>query len=216
MANRPAGLTTLVDQDFEFAWSGGGSLPGGGNVDAWQSGVCGTEVVDGRSVWYSTYKPGLSGGGPDTMRFGLPSGQDRTYVSFRVKWEDGFDHNPTSEKMLFFHHGSGYSLFQFLYGVESVLVGGQELYANRAPVPAGPPQLGSLPQALPVDGEWIEYEVEITRTGIKWWRNGVLHGEHSVSLPQVSSVDLDATWGGGGNKQGTHKRWTDFIVIAGD
>lgn len=234
--NRPAGLTTLYAQDYDFAYTSPGrgerDLPaGGGRHTDWGLGVfLGTRAesiaADGM-VWVTTYPPGLSGTGPEKVSFALPR-PDVLYLSWRVLWEDGFDHNGTSEKWLHFNVECAEPtfIFQLMYGVEAV-EGIPEpgpgsypevkdrLRANRAPVAKN---ASGDPLAVPPDGELLEYELLLDRTTrtVKWWRNGVLHAEHvGVTIPAICQVEQGATWGGGGNKQGTHERLVDHLVIAG-
>jgi hypothetical protein len=169
-------------------------------------------------VLEEVYPPHLSGGGTSAVFRDVPS-TDKLYVSWVVKWEAGFHHNNTSEKLIYFNpDDSDYFIFQFHWGAESIYNirgadGDGSLWANQRPRrPAD-----GVHDAPPLDGEWIEYELLFDRAAgtAKWWRNGVLHGDHSGrSFPRLNHVKLDTTWGGGGDKQGTHSRFTDHFFVA--
>lgn len=231
-ANLPAGWATISDygfddtlpphQDGQF-WevplgsSGWSALDWGGVGGEIKRSVDATAPCSPEFVLEEVYPPHLSGTGPSKVFYNF-SAADELYVSWAVMWQTGFDHNTTSEKLIFFNLGDADGfLFQFLYGVEMVYGidedGFEALRANQLP----PNEFGHG-DAPPVDGTWQLYELYFDRaTGtVRWWKDGILHGSHTGrTFPAIHNVEIDATWGGGGDKMGTHSRYTDHIFIAG-
>lgn len=174
-----------------------------------------------------TYPPHLSGGGTTSFVRTIPTCR-QVYISWVVKWDAGFHHNGNSEKQLYFNFGdSNYFLFQFHWGSEAIYNirpdpneprqaqingGDNSLRANLMPSASN-----GLPFAPPIDGEWVEYEfIFEQQTGrVRWWLNGVQHADHvGRSFPAVRHLKFSTTWGGGGDKQGTHRRYTDDVLVA--
>ena len=231
--NLPPGWSTLTDYGFEDAppthvdgrpqeamlgssgwrvtdWG----LVGGGPRRSSDAGA----PVSPQFVMEEVYPPHLSGQGPDKVSYYL-SPRTKIYISWLVKWESGFHHNTTSEKMIYFNHtGVGDQfLFEFTYGVEMVQyiqegTGYEALRANQLP-----PNFFGHGNAPPTDGAWIEYELlfDSTTGTVMWWKNGQLRGSHTArSFTPIRLIEITGTWGGGGDKQGTHSRYTDHIFVA--
>ena len=231
--NLPQGWATLVDYGFDdpgpVHQDGVTRVAplGASGWDATDWGIAGgavRRVQDSASplspgyVLEEVYPAHLSGQGPDKVTLDSIPGAAKVYVSWVVKWDQTFHHNTTSEKMIYFNFGaSNYFLFEFLYAVEMMYnlpdAGGYpHLRANQLP----PNQFGHG-NAPPVNGVWMEYEILLDRTTgtVKWWKDGVLHGSHTGrTFPNINSLEIAATWGGGGDKQGTSSRYTDHIFVA--
>lgn len=173
------------------------------------------------------YPAGARGGGTAVYRRDVPRGQ-RFYLSWVVKWDADFQHNGTSEKLIYLNDGDpDYALFQFHWGSESIynirpdpneprqanISGGDNsLRANLMPSGSG-----GLPLAPPLDGQWCEYELLLERaTGrVRWWLNGELRADHIGRVfPSIFGVKTSTTWGGGGQHDRQCSRYTGHITIA--
>jgi hypothetical protein len=173
-------------------------------------------------VLAETYPAGLSGGGATAWSQEFQRA-DRFYLSWVVKWDADFHHNGTSEKLIYFNHDDGKSLiFQFhwgaeaMYGIEpaaSDYVVDGSLHANKLSRRGD----GVFDAPWPRDGAYHEYEILFDRASgtVKWWKDGQLRAHHTGrSFPQIHNVRPDTTWGGGGNKQGSQRRYTDHMLVA--
>jgi hypothetical protein len=168
-------------------------------------------------VLEEVYPPGLSGSGTSAVYRSIPS-SDKLYISWVGKWQTGFQHNNTSEKQIYFNpDASNYFIFQFHWGAESIYnirddSGNSWIEANQLPK-----RSDGVHNAPPLDGVWVEYEFLFDRASgtVRWWRNGELRASWTGrSFPTLNHLKLDTTWGGGGNKSGTHSRYTDHIFVA--
>jgi hypothetical protein len=164
-----------------------------------------------------TYPAHLSGSGTTNVYRGDIPSSDVVYFSWLVKWDSDFHHNSNSEKLLFFNSGPNQYFFAYHWNNEVIekirqTDGLDILEANQM----GPDSFGH-PMARPINGQWVEFELLFERsTGtVKWWTNGELRAHHtgrSFDIP--TSVRIDSTWGGGGDKQGSQDRCTDHFTIA--
>ena len=231
--NLPSGWTTVTDYGFDdplLAHQDGVQRVSRLGSSGWEVtdwGLVGGDVRRTADA-LSPYSPGyvleevypahLSGQGPDKVTFSQVPNGAKVYVSWVMKWDATFNHNTTSEKLIYFNYGStNYVLFEFLYGVEMMYnlpeAGGYpHLRANRMP----PNQFGHG-NAPPVNGVWIEYEIMFDQTTgtVQWWKDGVLRGSHTGrAVPRIVNLEIAATWGGGGDKQGVSSRYNDHIFVA--
>lgn len=231
--NRPSHLPLVEDYGFEddrpatpAAGSGLASLPFGDSGwlgSFWDNGIepgfradVGDAPCSPSSVLEQVYPPDLFGDGPSGASLTLDPPLNEYYIAWVVKWDANFDHNEVSEKLLFLNLESGDPhLFQFEWNEEAIHYvaeapeegGNEALRANRAPN-----------GAEPINGEWIVYELyfDVPTGTARWWRNGVLQGEHfGRDFGPLQSISINGTWGGGGYSTGTHSRYTDDILIAG-
>lgn len=227
-ANNP-GLPVIFDESFPYDWNEGMGTPprwdgmGSGAIAGMSKTVDDPTSPTGRAL-ETTYPPHLSGNGPLTIRKAFGGSFDRVYISWWVKWQAGFDHNSNSEKWLTLNLNSDHRIiFQLhwsneaIYGIapaQGYFAGDGSLRANLEP--NGLDNKGR-PLTPAVDDVWINYELYFERTTgtVRWWRNGVQHAEHvGRSFPKLSEINLDGTWGGGGDKQGTHWRRTGRLTLA--
>lgn len=226
--NNP-GLPVVFDDAFAYDWNESRGAPPGWS-DIGSGALVGmSHTLDdptsptGRAL-ESIYPPHLGGGGPLLIKKRLGRSYDRVYVSWWVKWEAGFDHNGNSEKSIYFNHNTTERiLFQYHWGSETMayIAPATKYYAAddalRANLEPNGVDSKGLPIARPIDGQWNQYELLFDRsTGtVRWWLNGVLHGDHSGrTFPAIFDLALSSVWGGGGDKVGSHYRRTGRITVA--
>jgi hypothetical protein len=240
--NRPVGLTTVIEDDFDYAISTGNrsamtaefQAQGWSTVifDAADSGnenrtstvdMSGTPNGVGTRKVLSSFNPtGTGGTGSFTLRKSFSSAQI-IYVYVTTWYEPGFHHNSVSEKLIYLNQGVN-GIWE--HGFEDEVLNGipqdpiycgidSHCWANLLPCGSG----GSNPvTGFQSDGVWRQFEILLNRTtgSVKWWTDGEQRADHigRTFSAGFTSIDLDNTWGGGGSKIGNHARRHDFILVA--
>jgi uncharacterized protein YjdB len=161
------------------------------------------------------YPVGLNGGySVGNIGLELPSPRSRFYLAFRMKHSDPFVFHGASNKLIILStvNTSMWAHFQIAWG---------ELVFQRAGQTPWSPNMVSSSVAASVTQRNVWKLVELLYDApagrIRWWVDGVLHGDHSgLTLPHdMYWLSVDSTWGGsGGTIQTTQYRWLDWIYVA--
>ena len=234
--NMPAGLTTVLDCDFNETWSGGsGTLGCGMAVTDWNRAaypndqcriIADATSVSGGRVWESHYDNGAGGSGPCLLTKSLPAAYDTVYVAWLVKHSANYEINSTSMKVLYIDTDGADAMFEYMYSSESVnamtsATGCNHLESNRASVPVKSPAESSPCQGqrntVLTDGQWDQFEVLVSCTdgSITWWKNGELRASHTGrTMGCTNQLRFADTWGGGGTLSQEQSRYYDRILIS--
>lgn len=216
LANKPAGLTTLVD------WDMNDTIP---TADG-PIGASGMSIV-GNSNGYASLVTNEDGpqSSPSAVQFlypdGLIAGQDMPsiyvgfsasdiiYVAIWAKWEVGFEWNTASNK-LFIAQINDVHLQSYSSGYLTAYESGSPLISNDITV-------NDL-----ADGQWhyIEWLVDGTIGAVGTWLDGTTvltpaPGQISTVGGYVSLRAPDGTWGGvTAPKVGNSYAWFDHLHVA--
>lgn len=240
--NRPGGLSTQIEDDFnytvstgdyttirsEFVAQGWSELDldgsGSGNEDYVSTvDMSGTPNGTGTRKVLSIVNPiHTSGTGTATLKKSF-SAAEIIYIYVTVYYDPGFGHNSVSEKLIYLNQNVN-GIWE--HGFQDEVLNGipqnaadcgidTSCWANL--LPCGPGGSNPITGYAP-DATWIQYELLFNRTtgSVKWWTDGVQRADHTGRIFPASftSIWLDNTYGGGGDKPDNLARSHDYILVA--
>lgn len=222
--NEPSGFNTVTDYGF------GDVLPNPGPYVAvgssgWQihnpqsSNGFAERVSDASSprsasfVGQWNYPVGYSGGGEPANLWHDVNGGNEIYIAFYWKPSSPFQsHSSGINKMCFQFFDAGGAIYMAWMNTNRIRLTTEltsESYRNLEP---------NVTQTNVTGGNWylIEWYMNRSTGNVKWWVNGTLNGNYTVSFPGPSFGEFQfaPTWGGVGGSKSTNDwyRYDDIHI----
>lgn len=229
--NRPVGLTTLVDTDFDdftLPTAEGAAVTGTG-ADGWYTNNGGgrLSIIDesGDKILRAAF-PGTGGGGGGVgiIYHDYPASHTRFYIGLKLRHPAGAELNGISNKLFYLEPGN-IILESYENGpgapvlIEDVS-GGNWLSVYDGTL-AGTMYRSPATTALSIGAwdiiEWIVTKGSGAGCGFQVYLNGVLVNSRSGAMPApggYGELKYDTTWGGGLNHTQAWNRDVAHIIVA--